>query len=205
MPATPVLSNGGTKRGLPISCFLNEASDSLDGIVGLWNENVWLASQGRRHRQLLGQSALDRREGRAERQDLGRDPVHPGDGQPDARDQPGLAAARLGGGLSAGRRIPRSRSSSKSAARPAATRTARRSTCITACWCPDAFMRAVEADEAWALTSPKDGSVVRTHLGARAVDPHPDRADRDRRAVSGVHRPCEPRAARSIRSWPGWR
>jgi ribonucleoside-diphosphate reductase alpha chain len=31
MPATPVLSNGGTKRGLPISCFLNEASDSLDG------------------------------------------------------------------------------------------------------------------------------------------------------------------------------
>ena len=46
MPATPVLSNGGTKRGLPISCFLNEASDSLDGIVGLWNENVWLASKG---------------------------------------------------------------------------------------------------------------------------------------------------------------
>ena len=32
MPATPVLSNGGTKRGLPISCFLNEAGDSLDGI-----------------------------------------------------------------------------------------------------------------------------------------------------------------------------
>src|SRR6476646_8735406 len=46
MPATPVLSNGGTNRGLPISCFLNEASDSLDGIVGLWNENVWLASKG---------------------------------------------------------------------------------------------------------------------------------------------------------------
>lgn len=46
MPATPVLSNGGTQRGLPISCFLNEASDSLDGIVGLWNENVWLAAKG---------------------------------------------------------------------------------------------------------------------------------------------------------------
>jgi len=46
MPATPVLSNGGTDRGLPISCFLNEASDSLDGILGLWNENVWLASKG---------------------------------------------------------------------------------------------------------------------------------------------------------------
>lgn len=46
MPATPVLSNGGTQRGLPISCFLNEASDSLEGIVGLWNENVWLAAKG---------------------------------------------------------------------------------------------------------------------------------------------------------------
>ncbi|MFP4005000.1 MAG: ribonucleotide reductase N-terminal alpha domain-containing protein, partial [Alphaproteobacteria bacterium] len=46
MPATPVLSNGGTARGLPISCFLNEAEDSLGGIVGLWNENVWLAAKG---------------------------------------------------------------------------------------------------------------------------------------------------------------
>ncbi len=46
MPATPVLSNGGTTRGLPISCFLNSVSDSLEGIVGTWNENVWLASNG---------------------------------------------------------------------------------------------------------------------------------------------------------------
>ncbi len=46
MPATPVLSNGGTKRGLPISCFLNSVPDSLDGIVDTWNENVWLASNG---------------------------------------------------------------------------------------------------------------------------------------------------------------
>ena len=46
MPATPVLSNGGTGRGLPISCYLNSVSDSLDGIVNTWNENVWLASKG---------------------------------------------------------------------------------------------------------------------------------------------------------------
>ena len=55
MPATPVLSNGGTKRGLPISCFLNEASDSLGGILDLWSENVWLAAKGWRNRKLLGQ------------------------------------------------------------------------------------------------------------------------------------------------------
>lgn len=46
MPATPVLSNGGADRGLPISCFLNSVGDSLDDIVGTWTENVWLASNG---------------------------------------------------------------------------------------------------------------------------------------------------------------
>ncbi|MEO6388398.1 MAG: ribonucleotide reductase N-terminal alpha domain-containing protein, partial [Croceibacterium sp.] len=46
MPATPVLSNGGTNRGLPISCYLNSVDDSLEAIVGTWNENVWLASRG---------------------------------------------------------------------------------------------------------------------------------------------------------------
>jgi ribonucleoside-diphosphate reductase alpha chain len=46
MPATPVLSNGGADRGLPISCFLNAVPDSLDGIVSTWNENVFLAANG---------------------------------------------------------------------------------------------------------------------------------------------------------------
>src|SRR5476649_2089641 len=44
MPATPVLSNGGANRGLPISCFLNSVGDSLESIVGTWNQNVWLAA-----------------------------------------------------------------------------------------------------------------------------------------------------------------
>jgi ribonucleoside-diphosphate reductase alpha chain len=46
MPATPILSNGGTDRGMPISCFLNEVGDSLKDIVNIWTENVWLASRG---------------------------------------------------------------------------------------------------------------------------------------------------------------
>ena len=46
MPATPVLSNGGTKRGLPISCFLNETTDDLEGIINLWTESAWLAASG---------------------------------------------------------------------------------------------------------------------------------------------------------------
>ena len=46
MFATPVLSNGGTKRGLPISCFLSEVEDSRGGIGDHWVENIWLASMG---------------------------------------------------------------------------------------------------------------------------------------------------------------
>ena len=46
MPSTPVLSNGGASRGLPISCFLNAVPDSLEGIQSVWNENVHLASNG---------------------------------------------------------------------------------------------------------------------------------------------------------------
>lgn len=46
MPSTPILSNGGAKRGLPISCFLNTVGDSLEDIVSIWDENVLLASNG---------------------------------------------------------------------------------------------------------------------------------------------------------------
>jgi ribonucleoside-diphosphate reductase alpha chain len=46
MPSTPILSNGGTDRGMPISCFLNEVPDSLEGITATWNENVWLSAKG---------------------------------------------------------------------------------------------------------------------------------------------------------------
>lgn len=46
MPSTPILSNGGAGRGLPISCFLNSVPDSTDGIKDVWMENVDLAKSG---------------------------------------------------------------------------------------------------------------------------------------------------------------
>lgn len=46
MFATPLLSNGGTKRGLPISCFLSTAEDSREGIFDHWTETGWLSSVG---------------------------------------------------------------------------------------------------------------------------------------------------------------
>jgi ribonucleoside-diphosphate reductase alpha chain len=46
MFSTPILSNGGTSRGLPISCFLNYVPDSLDGLANHYVENIWLASSG---------------------------------------------------------------------------------------------------------------------------------------------------------------
>ena len=46
MFSTPILSNGGTSRGLPISCFLNYVADSRDGLSSHYDENIWLASSG---------------------------------------------------------------------------------------------------------------------------------------------------------------
>lgn len=46
MYSTPILSNAGTQRGLPISCYLNYVPDSRDGILGHYTENGWLASLG---------------------------------------------------------------------------------------------------------------------------------------------------------------
>ena len=43
---TPILSNGGTTRGLPISCFLNYVPDSRVGLSDHYDENIWLASSG---------------------------------------------------------------------------------------------------------------------------------------------------------------
>lgn len=46
MFSTPILSNGGTKRGLPISCFLNYVDDSRTGLTGHYTENAFLSSVG---------------------------------------------------------------------------------------------------------------------------------------------------------------
>jgi|TARA_R110000822_G_scaffold91216_7_gene210431 ribonucleoside-diphosphate reductase alpha chain len=46
MYSTPILSNGGANRGMPISCFLNYVADSREGLTGHYTENAWLASVG---------------------------------------------------------------------------------------------------------------------------------------------------------------
>lgn len=45
-PATPVLTNIGTNRGLPISCFLNAVDDSMEGITGTNTENAFISKGG---------------------------------------------------------------------------------------------------------------------------------------------------------------
>lgn len=46
MPATPILSNGGTTRGLPISCMVTEPNDNMADIIASWVENAWLSVKG---------------------------------------------------------------------------------------------------------------------------------------------------------------
>lgn len=46
VPATPVLSNAGSKKNMPISCFLNEAEDTLEDIINTRVESEYLTSYG---------------------------------------------------------------------------------------------------------------------------------------------------------------
>lgn len=167
MPATPVLSNGGTERGLPISCFLNEANDSLDGIVGLWNENVWLAARGGGIGSYWGNL-------RSIGEKVG------GNGKtsgiiPFIRVMDSLTLAISQGSLrrgSAATYLPVSHPEIEEfieMRRPTGGDPNRKALNLHhGVVIPDGFMRAVEKNEEWALTSPKDGAVVR-RIDARAL------------------------------------
>ena len=167
MPATPVLSNGGTQRGLPISCFLNEASDSLDGIVGLWNENVWLASKGGGIGSYWGNL-------RSIGEKVGQNGKTSGV-IPFIRVMDSLTLAISQGSLrrgSAAVYLPVSHPEIEEFVeirRPTGGDPNRKALNLHhGILVPDAFMRAVEADELWPLLSPKDNSVVRS-ITARSL------------------------------------
>jgi ribonucleoside-diphosphate reductase alpha chain len=160
MPATPVLSNGGAhKRGLPISCFLNEASDSLEGIVDLWNENVWLAARGGGIGSYWGNL-------RSIGEQVGLNGKTSG-AIPFIRVMDSLTLAISQGSLrrgSAAVYLPVSHPEIEEfieLRRPTGGDPNRKALNLHhGVLIPDAFMRAVENDEEWALTSPKDGSVL---------------------------------------------
>ncbi|MBV8092567.1 MAG: ribonucleoside-diphosphate reductase subunit alpha [Acetobacteraceae bacterium] len=167
MPATPILSNGGTKRGLPISCFLNEAADSLEGIVGLWNENVWLASKGGGIGSYWGNL-------RSIGEKVGQNGKTSGV-IPFIRVMDSLTLAISQGSLrrgSAAVYLPVSHPEIEEFIefrRPTGGDPNRKALNLHhGVLVPDAFMRAVDADEPWPLVSPRDGSVVRT-VSARSL------------------------------------
>ncbi|KDE21019.1 ribonucleotide-diphosphate reductase subunit alpha [Acetobacter aceti 1023] len=167
MPATPVLSNGGTSRGLPISCFLNEASDSLKGIVDLWNENVWLASKGGGIGSYWGNL-------RSIGENVGRNGKTSGV-IPFIRVMDSLTLAISQGSLrrgSAAVYLPVWHPEIEEfieLRRPTGGDPNRKALNLHhGVLVSDAFMRAVESDDEWALVSPKDGSVIRK-ISARAL------------------------------------
>tara|TARA_Y100000590_G_scaffold323771_1_gene367200 strand:- start:290 stop:2227 length:1938 start_codon:yes stop_codon:yes gene_type:complete len=161
MPATPILSNGGTKRGLPISCFLNEANDSLDGILDLWNENVWLAARGGGIGSYWGNL-------RSIGEKIGR--VGKTSGIiPFIKVMDSLTMAISQGSLrrgSAACYIPIDHPEIEEfieMRRPTGGDPNRKALNLHhGVLISDAFMRAVEMDEQWALKSPKDGGVQST-------------------------------------------
>ena len=161
MPATPVLSNGGTDRGLPISCFLNEANDSLGDIVNLWNENVWLASRGGGIGSYWGNL-------RSIGEKVGENGKTSGI-VPFIRVMDSLTLAISQGSLrrgSAAVYLPVDHPEVEEFVeirRPTGGDPNRKALNLHhGILISDAFMRAVENDEEWALRSPKDGSVQAT-------------------------------------------
>ena len=161
MPATPVLSNGGTKRGLPISCFLNEAGDSLDGILDLWSENVWLAARGGGIGSYWGNL-------RSIGEKIGR--VGKTSGIiPFIKVMDSLTMAISQGSLrrgSAACYLPIDHPEIEEfieMRRPTGGDPNRKALNLHhGVLVSDAFMRAVETDEQWALKSPKDGAIQST-------------------------------------------
>ncbi len=167
MPATPVLSNGGAARGLPISCFLNECNDNLDGIVDLWNENVWLASLGGGIGSYWGNL-------RSIGEQVGKSGKTSGI-VPFICVQDRLTLAISQGSLRRGSSacyLPVSHPEIEEfieIRRPTGGDINRKALNLHhGVVISDAFMRAVENDEEWPLTSPKDGAVIST-VGARAL------------------------------------
>ncbi len=165
MPSTPVLSNAGTERGLPISCFLNEASDSLNGIVDLWSENVWLAAKGGGIGSYWGNL-------RSIGEQVGRVGKTSGI-MPFIKVMDSLTLAISQGSLrrgSAACYLPIDHPEIEEfieMRRPTGGDPNRRALNLHhGVLITDAFMRAVELDEQWALKSPYDGT-VQSKLSAR--------------------------------------
>ena len=165
MPSTPVLSNAGTERGLPISCFLNEASDSLNGIVDLWSENVWLAAKGGGIGSYWGNL-------RSIGEQVGRVGKTSGI-MPFIKVMDSLTLAISQGSLrrgSAACYLPIDHPEIEEfieMRRPTGGDPNRRSLNLHhGVLITDAFMRAVELDEQWALKSPYDGT-IQSKLSAR--------------------------------------
>lgn len=161
VPATPVLSNGGTNRGLPISCFLNETEDSLKGIVDIWNENVWLAARGGGIGSYWGNLRSIGEKVRGNGKTSGVVPF--------LRVQDSLTLAISQGSLRRGSSavyMPIDHPEIEEfidIRRPTGGDPNRKALNIHhGVVIPDAFMRAVEKDEPWNLLSPHDNRVVET-------------------------------------------
>ncbi|MCK5658414.1 MAG: ribonucleoside-diphosphate reductase subunit alpha [Alphaproteobacteria bacterium] len=162
MPDSAILGSGGADRRLPVSCFLNECDDSLSGIVDLWNENVWLASCGGSIGSYWGNlRSLGEKAGRD-----GKTPgiipfIH-------VQDSLMLAIEQLPSAVY----LPVSHPEIEEfidLRRSAGDNSDRKALHLHhGILIPNAFMRAVEDGGEWALTSPKDGSVLR-RISARSL------------------------------------
>lgn len=149
------------------NCFVNEVEDNLEGIVGTWNENVWLASSGGGIGTYWGNVRAVGESIGARGESSGIMPfLKVMDSQTLAVSQGSLRRGSAAVYLDVSHPEIEEFIEMR---RPTGGDTNRKSLNLHhAVVIPDSFMHAVEKGEMWNLVSPKNGAVLKT-LDARAL------------------------------------
>lgn len=167
MPATPILSNGGTDRGLPISCFLNNVNDSIVSIFEKNTENALISKNGGG----IGTNWSDLRAVNS--------PVSGGKGKsggviPFLRNMESTVTSVSQGGIRRGSGAAYLHVSHPEIVefidirKPSGDLNRKCLNLHHGVIIPDSFMEAVKSDSAWDLICPKSGTVIET-LQARTL------------------------------------
>ncbi len=197
MPATPVLSER-RHHARPADLVLPQRCAGFAAWHRRDVERERLARvQRRRHRHLLGPGALHRREGEG-RRDLRHHSVHPRDGRPDARDQPGLDCGAVRRRFTSTSIIRRSKSFCEIRKASGDFNRKGLEPSITASTSPTNSWKPCAPDAMFALRSPKNNEVMREVNARQLWQRILETRLQTGRALSAVHRFGEPRAAESI-------
>ncbi len=160
-PSTPIASNAGTDRGLPISCFTKTTGDSKKEIFNSWIEDCWMGAMG-------GGIGDDKRAIREVNHPVGDYGGTSSGLIPFQKVDDALTSAISQGGIrrfSKANYLPIDHPEIEEfidLRKPTGDQNRRAPNLHHGVAIPDAFMEAVLSDSSWDLISPKTKAVVKT-------------------------------------------